>query len=49
MDDGSIVVDVLNMCPAAEKKEKYKLAFKDGKKINGALAPCELKRIKIKN
>lgn len=46
MDDGSSTIDVLNMCPAGKENENYELIFKNGQKIKGTLAPCELKSLK---
>lgn len=45
-EDGKSVIDVLNVSSNGKDAEKFELIFKDGSKISGEAAPCEIKTIK---
>lgn len=47
-DDGSVVVDALNLSANSDKKQKFELSFSDGAKIKDSIKPCEIKTYTLK-
>lgn len=42
LENGSSLIDVLNVSSNGNRKEKYELIFKDGKKLSGSVLPCKI-------